>query len=61
MKYLSKDPIFCTPSTEDYEKSWNRVFGTIKKSSAMEKSENALAHMTKDPIWEYLNGNNKQS
>ena len=32
MKYLSKDPIFCTPSTEDYEKSWERVFGDARST-----------------------------
>ncbi len=33
MKYLSKEPIVCTPPTKEYEESWERVFG--KKSFEM--------------------------
>lgn len=44
MKYLGKAPIYCTPPNEKYEDSWERVFGTFKKSSAMGKSENAGKH-----------------
>jgi len=27
MKYLGKEPIFCTPPTPELEETWERVFG----------------------------------